>query len=165
MDVAMSSSLLAIDQQNWIKDGDMIDGLRDVARRADAVLKKIPVRPGNDKYYPRSDGLDPNEVCALVIAVAWKKVRGEWPGVWNRDAHHAYIALLIAAGSDVSRQGIDAWRERIAAINEKLCKDPRVKLFSDGLEIRLDRAAAPPRILPRSTPPLGVGGKAAKTDD
>ena len=61
---------------------------------------------------PVPGALDPKVFCALIIAEAWKFVRGVYPGARNRDAAKAALSFWgSSVGTVVGwRGGLAAWR-------------------------------------------------------
>ena len=78
---------------------------------AKAAAAAIPGGPGRYGIVYNPDGMQPLEVCALVVREAWRAVRGQPPGLRNPHAFKAAEILWQATGgaSPLTAQGRD-WR-------------------------------------------------------
>jgi hypothetical protein len=74
------------------------EGLHDIVLRSEAALVVFPGQQGRNLYYPGvKSPFEDRDLCALVVAVAWQKARGVWPG---DIAYAACETLWVAAGGD-----------------------------------------------------------------
>ena len=89
----------------------MYHGLRDIADRAERVNARNPRKPGRNRLYPKSlTWPTAMELCALMVAIAYRLVRGRWPGKNNTEVHKTCEALWKVAGGS-RRRGLGEPRE------------------------------------------------------
>lgn len=104
---------LVVGDQPWTPgENEKMSWLRDIALRAEAAIPEAePVGRPSDKHYPsrEPEQLAARAMCALVVFIIWKKVRGKWPGLKNDDARFACEGLWRAAGGDL----IKGWSEHL----------------------------------------------------
>jgi hypothetical protein len=93
-----------------------------IGRLAAAALARTPRVQGRGKFYPESaSGPDAREYCALIVAVAWHKDSGQWPGPGNATAQLICEMLWRCAGGvpHAPHAGFDApgtfatWRDHL----------------------------------------------------
>ena len=97
---------------------EMLAGLEALKARSEAV--SIRKGKGKDKHYARPTGLIEQVTCALMVAIAWREVRGTWPPHNNLEAQRACSELWSYAGgragwSDKENRSVDVWRDHLEA--------------------------------------------------
>ena len=71
-----------------------------VRKCADKALRDLRQGKGNNRFYPRPDGINSATLCALMVSV-----KSGWPALTNSQAQAKCEALYAAAGGDVERRG------------------------------------------------------------
>jgi hypothetical protein len=114
-DLEISELLLAGDDL-FEHQNEMYHGLSSLAVRVSRVLNEIRPGGGRDKHYAH-EGLSSQVNCALMVCIAWDRVRGEWPANSDPVAHRACGALWKAAGGGAGWGGCSevVWRDHIRA--------------------------------------------------
>lgn len=109
--------------------GGLVARLQNISARAELAAASVPGGGGAGKFAPRQGGLSSKEICALVVAEAWKMVRGVNPGHNNGAVHEAVDTYWRAAtreesiGSDAS---FGAWERHLKKAKSA---DPNLRLL------------------------------------
>jgi hypothetical protein len=98
------ATLLRAGDNFFLNENETYRGLGDLAERVSKTLEAIPTRKGPDKYFGRSEGATPQQICALMISVLWKEVRSKPPPNTNANAQEACLALWATAGGLAKRK-------------------------------------------------------------
>ena len=109
---------------------EMLAGLEALKTRAEAV--SIRKGKGKDKHYVRPSGLNEQEVCALMIAIAWGEARGSWPPHNNLGAQRACAALWASSGGDGKwvKGSVSAWKWRLEAAKAADDSDEAFQIYA-----------------------------------
>ncbi len=94
-------TLLRAGDDFLLNENETYHGLGDLAERVKRTLGDLPARKGRYKYFWRSEGATPQQVCALMVSVLWERVRSTPPPNTNAEAQEACAALWAAARGPV----------------------------------------------------------------
>jgi hypothetical protein len=112
-----------------LNENEMFHGLVYMAERVKETLAKIPAGKGRHKYFWRSEGATPQQLCALMVSILWELVHSAAPPNTNAEAQEACAWLWVAAGGLVEREGkivgkwgatgdgasVSVWRDHLRA--------------------------------------------------
>lgn len=78
---------------------EMLEALKALVARCEEKIGRLATKRGGKKVAAEIDKTPDGKVlCALAVSLAWKRIKRQWPGVDNSDAHSACEKLWKEAG-------------------------------------------------------------------
>jgi hypothetical protein len=111
----------------WFPSRETFADLDIIAKQAIALVKQNPPKQGRGVLYPngRNRGPSPERLCALFVGMMWERLKGRWPPVKNKKAHHwCEVWWKLAGGSPRPGWGqngtasVDVWRDHLRKARE-----------------------------------------------